>query len=69
MPPAVEAVHDLAAAVTGKDLIVFSVPSSAIREMAEKIKHHLAGTRSSSASPRSRSPVLKPLSEVIEEIL
>ncbi len=70
LPPAVEAVHELASAVTGKDLIVFSVPSSAIREMAEKIKHHLTGTEIIVSIAKGVDPqTLKPLSEVIEEIL
>ena len=56
--------------MTGKDLIVFSVPSSAIREMAEKIKHHLTGTEIIVSIAKGVDPqTLKPLSEVIEEIL
>lgn len=70
LPESVTATMNLEETVSDMDIIVFSVPSSAIREMSEKIKGYLQGTEIIVSIAKGVDPKsLEPLSQVIEEVL
>ncbi len=70
LPPNLSATGDLAAAVTGRDLVVSVVPSHVLREVMGQVAPHLPqGVPIVSATKGIENRTLMTMSEVIEDVL
>ncbi|MFZ2257963.1 MAG: NAD(P)H-dependent glycerol-3-phosphate dehydrogenase [Clostridiaceae bacterium] len=70
LPHTIRATTDLETALAHSEFIVLAVPSSAIREMAGRIKPYLTGEEIIVSIAKGVDPKsLRPLSEVIHEVL
>lgn len=70
LPENLRATTDLEKALEFSDFVVLAVPSSAIREMAGRIKPYLTGEEIIVSIAKGVDPkTLKPLSEVIHDVL
>lgn len=70
LPHTIRATTDLETALDHSEIVVLAVPSSAIREMAGRIKPYLTGEEIIVSIAKGVDPkTLRPLSEVIHEVL
>jgi glycerol-3-phosphate dehydrogenase (NAD(P)+) len=70
LPPSLTATSSLGKALEGAELVVFGVPSAAIRQTGIEAKHHLhAGTALVSAAKGVEADTLMTMAEVLEDVL
>lgn len=70
LPKSLIATTDLQKAIEHSDFVVLAVPSSAVREMAGRIKPYLSGEETIVSIAKGVDPkTLKPLSQVIHDVL
>ncbi len=70
LPKSLTATTDLQKAIEHSDFVVLAVPSSAVREMAGRIKPYLSGEETIVSIAKGVDPkTLKPLSQVIHDVL
>jgi glycerol-3-phosphate dehydrogenase (NAD(P)+) len=70
LPPTVHATPEIAKALEGAELVVFAVPSPAVRQVAIEAKRHIhAGTPVVSAVKGIEVETLMTMSEVLEDVL
>jgi glycerol-3-phosphate dehydrogenase (NAD(P)+) len=70
LPPSLGATSSLGKALEGAELVVFGVPSSAMRQTGIEAKHHLhAGTTLVSAAKGIEADTLMTMAEVLEDVL
>lgn len=70
LPKSLTATTDLQKAIEHSEFVVLAVPSSAVREMAGRIKPYLSGEETIVSIAKGVDPkTLKPLSQVIHDVL
>ncbi len=70
LPPSLGATTSLAKALEGAELVIFAVPSGAVRQVAIEAKRHLhAGTAVVSAAKGIEEGTLMSMGEVLEDVL
>jgi glycerol-3-phosphate dehydrogenase (NAD(P)+) len=70
LPPSLTATPDIARALEGSELVVFAVPSHAMRAVAIEAKRHLhAGTPVCSVAKGIEVDTLMTMSEVLEDVM